>query len=193
MRKNFTGKKSRPFQRQFRRTESFRLFHRNIGKAQGLEILPKAASLLKDRGVRFIVVGDGRDKVNFLSQLKRYGVEDQFLLIERQPPERIPPLLACADAAFVSFMKNELFEKTIPAKLQSYMACGMPILAAAVRGNKANCRRSGLRPVQPDRGTKTAGRLHRKDDEITQGPPGGMGRNAEAYCRKHFGKRETDG
>ena len=26
MRKNFTGKKSRPFQRQFRRTESFRLF-----------------------------------------------------------------------------------------------------------------------------------------------------------------------
>ena len=30
--------------------------------------------------------------------------------------------LACCDAAFVSFMDNELFTKTIPAKLQSYMA-----------------------------------------------------------------------
>jgi AraC-like DNA-binding protein len=28
-------------------------------------------------------------------------------------------------------MDNELFSKTIPAKLQSYMACGMPIIAAA--------------------------------------------------------------
>ena len=33
--------------------------------------------------------------------------------------------------AFISFMNSPLWKKTIPAKLQSYMACGMPILAAA--------------------------------------------------------------
>ena len=33
--------------------------------------------------------------------------------------------------AFISFADNPLFEMTIPAKLQSYMACGMPILAVA--------------------------------------------------------------
>jgi glycosyltransferase involved in cell wall biosynthesis len=54
-----------------------------------------------------------------------------FIMIDRQPPERIPELLAACDAAFISFMPDPLFEKTIPAKLQSYMACGMPIIAAA--------------------------------------------------------------
>ena len=52
-------------------------------------------------------------------------------MIPSQPSEIIPELLACCDAAFLSFMDTELFEKTIPAKLQSYMACGMPIIAAA--------------------------------------------------------------
>ena len=52
-------------------------------------------------------------------------------MIDRQPAEKIPEFLACCDAAFVSFMDNELFTKTIPAKLQSYMACGMPIIASA--------------------------------------------------------------
>ena len=40
-------------------------------------------------------------------------------------------MLAACDVAFLSFMDSPLFEKTIPAKLQSYMACGMPILASA--------------------------------------------------------------
>lgn len=33
--------------------------------------------------------------------------------------------------AFISFAEDELWNKTIPAKLQSYMACGMPVVAAA--------------------------------------------------------------
>lgn len=53
-------------------------------------------------------------------------------MIDRQSSEYIPYLLACCDAAFLSFMDNELFMETIPAKLQSYMACGMPIIASVV-------------------------------------------------------------
>ena len=52
-------------------------------------------------------------------------------MVPRQPAERIPELLAACDAAFISFMDDPLFEKTIPAKLQSYLACGMPVVAAA--------------------------------------------------------------
>ena len=54
-----------------------------------------------------------------------------FKIIDRQPAERIPELLAACDAAFISFKDEPLFYKTIPAKLQSYMACGMPIIASA--------------------------------------------------------------
>lgn len=52
-------------------------------------------------------------------------------MIPQQEPGEIPKLLACCDAAFLSFSDTPLWERTIPAKLQSYMACGMPIIAAA--------------------------------------------------------------
>lgn len=113
------------------------IFTGNIGKAQGLDILPKTAKLLKGKeNVKFVIVGDGRDKDNFLKQIANNGVQDMFIMIDRQPPERIPELLAACDAAFISFMPDPLFEKTIPAKLQSYMACGMPIIAAATGETK---------------------------------------------------------
>ena len=113
--------------------DSFKIiFTGNIGKAQGLDILPKTAKLLKGKeNVKFVILGDGRDKDNFLKQIGDNDVRDMFIMIDRQPPERIPELLAACDAAFISFMPDPLFEKTIPAKLQSYMACGMPIVASA--------------------------------------------------------------
>jgi glycosyltransferase involved in cell wall biosynthesis len=37
---------------------------------------------------------------------------------------------ACADALIVSLKKDKIFSLTIPSKLQSYLACGKPILAS---------------------------------------------------------------
>ena len=109
------------------------MFTGNVGYAQGLEILPKTALLLKEKGekILFCIVGEGRYLPQFKEEIKKLQVEDYFCLISRQPATRIPELLAAADAAFLSFMETKLFEMTIPAKLQSYMACGMPVLAAA--------------------------------------------------------------
>lgn len=108
------------------------VFTGNIGRAQGLEILPRVAKQLKDENVCFVIIGDGRYKECFISEVKKRKVDDKFIMIGRQPAERIPLMLGCCDAAFLSFMNNELFAKTIPAKLQSYMACGIPIVASAV-------------------------------------------------------------
>ena len=52
-------------------------------------------------------------------------------MVPRQSAEKIPMILSACDVAFISFANDELWTKTIPAKLQSYMACGMPILASA--------------------------------------------------------------
>jgi glycosyltransferase involved in cell wall biosynthesis len=108
-------------------------FTGNIGYAQGLEILPEAAELLKKQGekVRFLLVGDGRALVSLRKTIQQKTVEEYFLFLPRQNPEDIPSILAGADAAFLSFAPSSLFSKTIPAKMQSYMACGMPILAVA--------------------------------------------------------------
>lgn len=112
--------------------DSFKIaFTGNIGTAQGLDILPKTAELLKDTNVKFVIVGDGRYQAEFEREIAERKVMDKFLLIPRQPAERIPELLAACDAAFLSFQNDPLWRKTIPAKLQTYMACGMPVIAAA--------------------------------------------------------------
>lgn len=107
------------------------VFTGNIGFAQGLDILPKAAVYLKGENIRFLMVGDGRYKDKLMEEIKNNKVTSQFEFVGRVEPEQVPSYLSMADAAFISFMDSPLFEKTIPAKLQSYMACGMPIVAAA--------------------------------------------------------------
>lgn len=109
------------------------VFTGNIGFAQGLDILPRTAVLLKKKHVEctFIIIGDGRYMEEFKREIVKYSVEDMFFLLGRKKPEEIPAYLAWCDVAFISFADNPLFAMTIPAKLQSYMACGIPVLAAA--------------------------------------------------------------
>lgn len=112
--------------------DSFKIaFTGNIGTAQGLDILPKTAKLLKSENVRFIVVGDGRYQAEFEKHIDECGVRDMFVMIPRVQANRIPELLSACDAGFISFNKTPLWEMTIPAKLQSYMACGKAIVASA--------------------------------------------------------------
>lgn len=106
-------------------------FTGNIGTAQGLDVLPKAAKLLKDDNVKFVIVGDGRYQPEFERQIDQLGVRDKFVMIPRVPAERVPEILRSVDAGFISFNKTPLWENTIPAKLQSYMACGKAIIASA--------------------------------------------------------------
>lgn len=122
------------------------VFTGNIGTAQGLEILPETAKKLKMKNfkVRFIIVGDGRNKENLIRCIEKNQVEEYFHLIGQQPPEKIPSILSASDAAFLSFANNPLYSMTIPAKLQSYMACAMIVIAAASGETKriieeANC------------------------------------------------------
>ena len=106
-------------------------FTGNIGTAQGLDVLPKAAALLRNEKVKFVIVGDGRYQPEFERQIKERNVEDKFIMIPRVPAERIPEILSVCDAGFISFNRTPLWENTIPAKLQSYMACGKAIIASA--------------------------------------------------------------
>ena len=133
-------------------SDAFKLvFTGNVGYAQGLDILPKAAKLLKEKGtnILFVIVGEGRYLPELKKEIKDLAVENLFCMIPRQPAERISELLAACDAAFLSFMETELFEMTIPAKLQSYMACGMPVIAAAGGESKRVIEEAGCGMCSP--------------------------------------------
>lgn len=55
-------------------------------------------------------------------------LDDIVIFHGRKPESEIPQYLANADAALLILKLDPVFEMTLPAKLQTYMACGVPII-----------------------------------------------------------------
>lgn len=104
----------------------------NIGEAQGIEIILFVAEKLKEAypALRWIIVGDGRLRSTLMEQVVSLGLQDIVLFPGRFPATEIPALIAYADATLLTLKKDPLFEITVPSRLQTYMACGKPILAS---------------------------------------------------------------
>ena len=161
-------------------------FTGNIGTAQGLDVLPKAAELLRDEMVKFIIVGDGRYQPEFERQIKKLNVEDKFIMIPRVHAERVPDILSACDAGFISFNKTPLWENTIPAKLQSYMACGKAIVASASGETRRIISEAGC-GVCCEIGNTEALAMGIRD--LIRRDCKEMGQNARQYFESHFDKK----
>lgn len=112
--------------------ETFNIsFAGNIGDAQGLDLMIKAAYELKGQGIRWYLVGDGRARNRLENLVKEFGLTDDVVFVGRVSEEEANRYVHFADCAYLSFTNNKLFNLTLPAKLQTYLACGTPILAAA--------------------------------------------------------------
>jgi colanic acid biosynthesis glycosyl transferase WcaI len=106
------------------------MFAGNIGDAQDFPAILDAAELLReDSRIRWLIVGDGRVAQWVRSEIKRRGLERSVLMLGRFPLERMPSFYARADALLVSLKDEPIFAMTIPGKLQSYLAAGIPIIA----------------------------------------------------------------
>ena len=167
-------------------------FTGNIGTAQGLEILPETASLLAEQNVsvRFNIVGEGRSKEDLIKRIEEKGVEEYFNFTGWQPAEDIPGILAASDAAFLSFANNPIYSKTIPAKLQSYMACGIPILASVCGETKRVIEEAECGLVSEIGRADALVEAIIKFDAITENQRDDMKQNAVIYYQKHFEKEE---
>lgn len=104
------------------------LFAGNIGEAQDFPAIIEAAQKLVDMvPVRWVIVGDGRMSDWLAIKIKELKL-DNVLLLGRHPLNEMPGLFSCADALLVSLKTNDVFEKTIPGKVQAYLASGKPII-----------------------------------------------------------------
>ncbi|WP_026298614.1 glycosyltransferase family 4 protein [Deinococcus aquatilis] len=106
------------------------MFAGNLGVSQDLETLVAAADLLRDAPVRWIILGDGRQRGWLEDQIRHRNLGTQFRLLGSYPAQSMPRFFALADALLVSLKDDPAFEATIPSKLQSYLACGRPIIAS---------------------------------------------------------------
>lgn len=107
------------------------VFAGNLGDAQGLDLMVEAARELNGSGIRWYLVGDGRARQRLEKLAEDYGVTENVIFVGRVSEEEANRYVHFADSAYLSFRNNKIFDMTLPAKLQTYLACGTPILAAA--------------------------------------------------------------
>ena len=106
------------------------VFAGNIGKAQSVETIIKAADHLKEhKNIKFHIVGDGSsldDCKSLVNELKLNNV----LFYGRKPQIEMKHYYSMADAMLVTLTDEEFCNRTMPAKVQSYMGAKKTIIAA---------------------------------------------------------------
>jgi glycosyltransferase involved in cell wall biosynthesis len=104
------------------------MFAGNIGAAQDIQTVFEAALILKDEKINWLIVGDGRMKKWLEDEVKKHKMENRFHFYGNNPLKFMPWFFSQADVMLVSLKDEEIFRKTVPAKLQAYMAFKKPIL-----------------------------------------------------------------
>lgn len=105
------------------------MFAGNIGVAQDMPSILKAAQLLKNqKDIKFVIVGDGRYKPQAEEFIRENSLEDTVFMMGKYPLEAMAAFFNRADALLVSLKDEEIFNLTVPSKVQVYLASGKPIL-----------------------------------------------------------------
>ncbi|MCZ2486942.1 glycosyltransferase family 4 protein [Aquirufa antheringensis] len=108
------------------------LFAGNIGEGQSFPTLLAAAKILKEMNmpIHWVIFGEGRMKESVQREISELGLNDFFILKGSLPATEMPKYFSCVDGLIVSLKKSDIFSITIPGKLQSYLACGRPIIGS---------------------------------------------------------------
>ena len=168
--------------------EGFRVvFAGNIGAAQDFDSILSAAELLKHQPqIRWIIIGDGRMRNWVADQIRIRGLERSVTLLGRKPAEVMPRFFALADILLVTLKKTPIFALTIPSKLQSYLACARPIVAALEGEGAKVVKESGAGLVtKPESPKELAAALLALYDASAE-QRAVMGNNGRRYFEDHF-------
>lgn len=108
------------------------IFAGNLGEAQSFDTILSAIDILiKEKiDVQLIILGNGRMKTYIHNKVIDLGLDHNVHLWGSFESSKMPEFFSCADALLVSLKKDLIFSLTIPSKIQSYLACGIPIIAS---------------------------------------------------------------
>lgn len=125
------------------------MFAGNVGKAQDFpNILAAAAELQSLPDVHFVIVGEG-SQWQWVKETIAQNKLNQVHLLGHYPVEAMPRFFALADVLLVTLQRGPAFALTTPSKVQSYLACGKPIVAALEGDGAAVIQTAGAGLVVP--------------------------------------------
>lgn len=163
------------------------MFAGNIGAAQDFEtILSAANKLRKYKDIHWVILGDGRARRWVEDQVEKQKLADCVHLLGRRPLETMPQYFSLADVMLVTLKSEPIFALTIPGKIQSYMACGRPIVAALDGEGARQIRESDTGLVCPAEDADGLATAILKMYRMPKNEREAMGRRGMEYCDKNF-------
>ncbi len=160
-----------------------------IGLTHGVQVVLEAAEILSEKlpDVLFLLVGDGYDKERLVNLQVKSGLNN-ILFLDKKPKPEIPLVLNASDICLVLSKNDDLFKKTIFAKVFEPMACGKPIIVGA-RGETENLvvsrARCGLYS-EPENGKALADNIQKLyEDEILRDK---LGENGKKFANEQFSR-----
>ena len=168
--------------------EGFRvMFAGNIGAAQNFETILAAAEILRERkSIQWLILGDGRQRNWVAEQIAKRKLENQVHLLGMQPVDSMPKWFGLADALLVTLKREPIFALTIPAKIQSYLACGKPCLAAIDGEGAKIIEEAGAGLTCPAEDPEALARLVLRMSEMPASDREKMGASGLLYFRDNF-------
>jgi glycosyltransferase involved in cell wall biosynthesis len=103
------------------------------GTLGGAQCLDSVISLIKELrnidNLNWIFVGDGKKREWFEKEIKKEKLNDNVYILGQYSPEYMPTFFSKADAMLLTLKANwPHLSAVVPARVQSYMAAGKPIL-----------------------------------------------------------------
>lgn len=162
------------------------LFAGNVGEAQSMETIVRAAEILSaETEIKIVILGSGSKADWVAKEIVKRNLANIFLE-GRYPVEFMPTLMRKASVLLVSLTDQPIFSLTIPNKIQAYLAVGRPIIAS-LNGEGAKLieeAKAGLTAPAED-AVKLANAIldlyHMSDDARNR-----LGENGRDFFKKNF-------
>tara|TARA_B100001250_G_C19767704_1_gene775565 strand:- start:14 stop:1225 length:1212 start_codon:yes stop_codon:yes gene_type:complete len=158
----------------------------NIGAAQNFNSLVTTIKELEKEDILWVFIGGGRFKNEFRSSLKYNNLLDKCLFKDPVRVSEIPAFSSYADAMFLSLKPNAVFARTVPAKLQSYLAIKKPVIAVLEGEGADIIKRSNCGIVQEKADYIKLSNQIRKMIKLPEEEMIRMGNNGRAYYDENF-------
>ena len=104
------------------------IFTGNIGSMQALDVVIKAFAQLKNHNIILYILGNGNKRNEFEALADSLGATN-VIFLGSVPQRQVLSCIQQCDYSVLSLSPNKLISLTIPAKFQTYLAAGKPILA----------------------------------------------------------------
>jgi colanic acid biosynthesis glycosyl transferase WcaI len=163
------------------------MFAGNIGAAQDFGTILAALERLSDYpDIQLVVLGDGRMRSWVESQVAERGLTARVHLLGRYPSQAMPRFFSLAGALLVTLNREPIFALTIPSKVQAYLACGRPIVAALDGEGDKVIREAGAGLTCPAGDPEALAEAVLAMYRLSEAERQAMGRRGRAYFEAHF-------